>query len=221
MKNKLHLIDKDKYIFSRDGNLNNEEIAKRYLEWFSLNYKTLKNKYRRFCKEKDYDWNEDIFSDTYLKIYESISKKGLIDTSNQGFDNYTFRSFKQNLQREKQYCRVSKRDMNYNSDNINDIYEIWYNENNSPARVKLLNDLYKDFATLYILTKVEDNFDSEHFLLFRLKYLIPNMTYKKLQEKTQAKKCRQKVIEVRDWVRQNISKDDIKKVFNKMYSDLI
>ena len=193
-----------------------------FINYINDNYKTLKNKYRRFCKEKDYQWDEDIFSDTILSCYTAIERKGgLDDTTNQGIENYFFRSFKQNIQREKQYCRVAKRDLNYNSDNINDIYEIWYNENNSPARVKLLNDLYKDFATLYILTKVEDNFDAEHFLLFRLKYLIPNMTYKKLQEKTQAKKCRQKVIEVRDWVRANISKDDIKKVFNKMYSDLI
>ena len=149
-------------------------------------------------------------------------KKGkLNDTSNQGIENYFFRSFKQNLQREKQYCRVSKRDLNYHSDNINEVYEEWYNENNSPAKTKLLNDLWKDFATLYILTRVEDNFDAEHFRLFRLKYLIPQMTYKKLQEKTQAKKCRQKVVDVKNWVKDNVTKQEIKKVFTLMYGDLI
>ena len=101
------------------------------------------------------------------------------------------------------------------------MYEDWYNENNSPARVKLLKDLWKDFLVLFIMTKVEDNFDSEHFLLFRLKYLIPQMTYKKLQEKTQAKKCRQKVVNVKNWVRDNVSKDEAKKIFTLMYGDLI
>lgn len=193
-----------------------------FINYINDHYQTLKNKYRRFCIEKQYDWDEDIFSDTILSCYTAIEKKGsLNDKTNQGIENYFFRSFKQNLQREKQYCRVSKRDMNYNSDNINDVYEEWYNENNSPAKTKLLNDLWKDFATLYILTKVEDNFDAEHFRLFRLKYLVPSMTYKKLQEKTQAKKCRQKVVDVKNWIRDNVSKQEIKQVFTLMYGDLI
>lgn len=193
-----------------------------FINYINDHYQTLKNKYRRFCIEKQYDWDEDIFSDTILSCYTAIEKKGsLNDKTSQGIENYFFRSFKQNLQREKQYCRVSKRDMNYNSDNINDVYEEWYNENNSPAKTKLLNDLWKDFATLYILTKVEDNFDAEHFRLFRLKYLVPSMTYKKLQEKTQAKKCRQKVVDVKNWIRDNVSKQEIKKVFTLMYGDLI
>ena len=193
-----------------------------FINYINDHYQTLKNKYRRFCIEKQYDWDEDIFSDTILSCYTAIEKKGsLNDKTNQGIENYFFRSFKQNLQREKQYCRVSKRDMNYNSDNINEVYEEWYNENNSPAKTKLLNDLWKDFATLYILTKVEDNFDAEHFRLFRLKYLVPSMTYKKLQEKTQAKKCRQKVVDVKNWIRDNVSKQEIKQVFTLMYGDLI
>ena len=193
-----------------------------FINYINDHYQTLKNKYRRFCIEKQYDWDEDIFSDTILSCYTAIEKKGsLNDKTNQGIENYFFRSFKQNIQREKQYCRVSKRDMNYNSDNINEVYEDWYNENNSPAKTKLLNDLWKDFATLYILTRVEDNFDAEHFRLFRLKYLIPQMTYKKLQEKTQAKKCRQKVVNVKNWVKDNVTKQEIKKVFTLMYGDLI
>jgi hypothetical protein len=192
-----------------------------FINYINDNYDTLKNKYRKFCKEKDYKFDEDIFSDTILSCYSAIERKGgLDDTTNQGIENYFFRSFKQNLQREKQYCRVSKRDLNYSSDNIFELYEEWYNEHNSPERIKLLSDLWKDYLTLYILTKVEDNWDAEHFLLFRLKYLTPKMTYKKLQEKTKAKKCRQKVVAVRNWVRENVSKEEVKKTFEKMYGEL-
>ena len=193
-----------------------------FINYINDHYNILKHKYRRFCTEKQYQWDEDIFSDTILSCYNAIEKKGkLNDKTNQGIENYFFRSFKQNLQREKQYCRVAKRDLNYNSDNINDIYEMWYNENHTPEKIKLLSDLWKDFSTLYILTKVEDNFDAEHFLLFRLKYLVPSMTYKKLQEKTQAKKCRQKVVDVKNWVKDNVTKDELKKAFNIMYGNLI
>lgn len=198
------------------------EDKTRFINYINDHYQQLKLKYRRFCTEKQYQWNEDIFSDTILNCYNAIARKGkLDDTTPQGIENYFFRSFKQNLQREKQYCRVAKRDMNYSSDNINEVYEEWYNENNSSERVKLISDLWKDFATLYILTKVEDNFDAEHFLLFRLKYLVPSMTYKKLQEKTQAKKCRQKVVDVKNWVKDNVSKDEVKNAFNIMYGNLI
>lgn len=199
--------------------LNDETL---FINYINDHYQQLKLKYRRFCTEKQYGWDEDIFSDTILNCYNAIKKKGkLNDKTPQGIENYFFRSFKQNIQREKQYCRVAKRDLNYNSDNINAVYEEWYNENNTPERQKLLNDLWKDFATLYIMTKVEDNFDSEHFLLFRLKFLMPQMTYKKLQEKTQSKKVREKVVNVRNWVKNNVTKDEVKKVFALMYGDLI
>lgn len=193
-----------------------------FLTYINNHYTQLKNKYKAFCREKQYDWDEDIFSDTILKCFDSISKKGkLNDTTNQGIENYFFRSFKQNIQREKQYCRVSKRDMNITSDNVFQLYDEWYNEENMPEKTKLLNDLWKDFATLYILMKVEDNFDGEHFLLFKLKYLVPQMTYKKLQEKTQAKKCRQKVVNVKNWVRENVKKQEIKDAFTRIYGDFL
>ena len=156
----------------------------KFLKHINDNYNLLKNKYRKFCQEKLYDWDEDVFSDTILKCYEAIQRKGkLEDTTNQGFENYFFRSFKQNIQREKQYCRVSKRDLNIKDDNIHQLYEEWYNYNKDSSSSKIKSDLFKDFAVLYLMKVVEDNFDTEHFFLFKLKSLIPDMTYKKLQEK--------------------------------------
>ena len=191
-----------------------------FINHISNNYDVLKAKYKAFCWEKDYQWNEDIFSDTILSCYNAIEKKGkLNDTTNQGIENYFFRSFKQNIQREKQYCRVAKRDANISDDNIFQLYDEYYNKEHTPEQIKLLSDLWKDFATLYILMKVEDNFDGEHFLLFRLKYLVPHMTYKKLAITTNVQKCRQKVIDVKNWVRENISKEEIKDAFSKVYCE--
>ena len=50
--------------------MTNEEIANKYLRWVSENYTYLKNKYFNLCKEKQWDFDEDIFSETYLKVYE-------------------------------------------------------------------------------------------------------------------------------------------------------
>ena len=196
--------------------------ARLFLEYINDNYEILKNKYKTMCVQNQLIWDEDVFSNTILSCYNAINKKGkLEDTSNQGIENYFFRSFKQNVQRERQYCRVSKRDLNYNSDSINLAYENWYNDTKDTAINKIRSDLYKDFATLYIMHRVEDEFDAEHFRLFNLKTLIPDMTYKKLQEKTKCTSCRQKVIDVRNWVRNNVTKEEIKKAFNLMYGNLL
>ena len=68
--------------------MTNKEIADKYLIWFSSKYDHLKNKYRRFCTEKQYDWDDDIFSDTYVKIYDAIERNGLSDYSDAGFELY-------------------------------------------------------------------------------------------------------------------------------------
>lgn len=199
-----------------------EQHNKLFLNYINDHYTLLKNKYRKFCIEKQYDWDEDVFSDTILNCYNAITKKGqLNDTTAQGIENYFFRSFKQNIQREKQYCRVSKRDLNYTSDSLNIAYENWYNETKDSAINKIRTDLYKDFAVLYIMHRVEDEFDQEHFRLFNLKTMIPNMTYKKLQEKTHCTGCRQKVVNVKNWVKDNVTKKEITEAFQRIYGDLL
>lgn len=194
--------------------------ANNYLEWFSRNYGILKGKYNKFCKENGYKWDEDVFSNTYLKIYEKIRRSGLKDPTPKGFDNYTFLSFKQNTKRESQYAREQKRDLNYSSEKISSAYEDWYNANKEDSRTKLVSDLYKDFATLYIMTVVEENFENDYFYLFKLKQLC-GYTYKQLSEKTGIRGARQKVLDVKNWLKTNLTKDELNKAFISMYGDLL
>ena len=192
-----------------------------FLNYINDHYNELKRKYFKFCQEKQYDWDEDIFSSTILKCYDCIVKKGgLKDKSAHGIESYFFIAFRNNIMNEQRYSRNKKRDRNINSDSINDLYEVWYNANNNDARVKIVNDLFKDFSILYIMTQVEDNFDEEHFYLFRLKTLC-NLTFKRLSEITQIKASRKKVIEVMHYVKTNITKEEIRKVFYELYGDII
>jgi hypothetical protein len=195
----------------------------KFINHINDHYTELKWKYFKFCNEHQYPWDEDIYSDTIVKCYDTIVKKGkLSDTTPQGIENYFFKAFKNNIMNEKNYCRTKYRDWNINSDNINDIYEDWYNNNNISEHTKLVSDLWKDFATLYIMTMVEQNFDSEHFYLYRMKTLVPNMTFKKLaQECKHIKATRRKVLEVMHWVKDNITKEDIRKVFYTLYGDIV
>ena len=193
----------------------------KFMHYINDHYNHLKYKYINFCREKGYQWDEDIFQDTILKCHDAINKKGkLEDTTDQGIQNYFFISFKLNLKREGQYARNQKRDRNVDSDSINDLYEDYYNKNNSSSAQKVYKDLFQDFSILYIMTIVEDNFSPEEFYLFRIKTL-GNMTYKELQEKTHIKASRQKVINVKNFLKENVKKEDIKSAFNAMYGDLL
>ena len=202
--------------------MTNQEKADNYLIWFSQHYQELKGKYAKFCKENNYEWDEDIFSDTYLKIYDCIIKNGIKDDTPHGMSGYTFMSFKNNIRNEQRYCRSRLRDKNISSDNINDLYENWFNKTQDSSRVKLEHDLFQDFSILYIMLLVEKNFDSEHFYLYRIKTLTKGMTFKKLAEHCKGiKSTRKKVIEVANWVKDNITKEEIRKAFNELYGDLI
>jgi hypothetical protein len=101
------------------------------------------------------------------------------------------------------------------------LHEDWYNNVKESAKEKIINDMFKDFALLYILMLVEENFPEEYSYLFRLKELIPNMTYTKLIKKTNAKQVRQKVCQVKRWLAENVDKDQIKQEFHEIYGDIL
>ena len=192
--------------------------AAKFIKYINDNYDELFNRFQAFCNDKRYTFDADIFQDTIVKCYTLIDKQGYLkDTSNKGIENYFFMSFKQNLQREKQYARNQKRDDNVvNLSAVNEMYQ----NSKLTQEEKLQSDLYKDFATLYLLHKVEDNFDAEHFYLFRLK-TFTNMTYAQLAEKTGIKGVRQKVVNVKNFLKANVSKSEIDNAFEKLYGNII
>ena len=195
-----------------------KQQADKFLKWINDNYQIQKDKLLAFCNDKKYEFDEDIFSDTYLKIYDKILKYGIKDDSDKGFDNYMFISFKINTIRDRQYARNQKRDGNVI--NLSGAYENYKNTELSQEE-KLKSDLYKDFATLYLLHKAEQQFDQESFYLFKLKVFEKGLTYKQLQEKTGIKGCRQKVVNVKNWLKENVRQQEVKEEFDNIYGDIL
>ena len=194
----------------------------RFINHIANNYEHIKKKYYNYCKQNQVEWDEDVFQSTILKCFEAIEKKGkLIDSSPQGCENYFFMSFKVTIRREKQYASNAKRDRNVDSNSLEELYENYMLTNATSSKQKLINDLFQDFAVLYILHAVEENFDNESYYLFRTKYLTPEMTYKKLAEITKMKKVRMKVITVKKWIKENITKQEIKDEFFNIYGSLL
>lgn len=196
------------------------ETSEKFLKWIANNYDQLKSKYSKFCYNKHYVFDEDIFADLPIKVYELIQKKGISDATDSGFDNYCFKAFKNNLLNEKRYSRVNKRDSNKSDAEINELYESWYNVNKVSSNEKVMRDLWIDFSTLYILLLVEANFDSEHFYLFKIKTLC-GLTFKQLQEQTQIPYSRKKFLEVQNWLKVNLKKSDVKRAFDENFGDFL
>lgn len=194
-----------------------DEIAMRYLTYVGTNYKNLMKRMKAFCDDKGYIWDEDVLSDTFLKVHDRISKKGIEDSSDEGFENYTFMAFRQNIKREALYARVKKRS---EADDIHTLYERYFNSTKTLSTEKIQGDLFKDFSLIYILMKVEENFDNDHFYLFKLKHLC-GMTYKELSEKTKIPNSRKKVLTVMHWLKKNVTKKEIEKKFDETYGYLI
>ena len=193
-----------------------------FLNYIGNNYDEVVNTLKILCSQRKQVLDEDLFHESILRCHKAIQKKGYMkDSSPYGIKSYLIRTYFNYVMEEKRSAKVKKRDQNYNSDNIGGLYEDYYNSNFTDARQKVVSDLFKDFSVLYIMMVVEQQFDNESFYLFKLKELIPDMTYKKLSEKTGLKAVRQKVVTVKKWVQQNISKEDIRKEFYLIYGDII
>lgn len=194
------------------------EDAIKFINTVNDNYETIKKELQSYCDSVGEKFDEDIFQDTIIKCYTLIDKNGeMKDSSYQGCKNFMFQAFKRNLKREQQYARNQKRDANVT--NLSKHNEVYLNSKLT-SEEKLKSDLYKDFATLYLLKQVEEHFDGEHFYLFRLK-TFTNMTYAQLSEKTGIKGCRQKVVDVKNWLKDNVKQQDIKDEFDEIYGDLL
>ena len=197
-----------------DEELKPEDV---YFTCLNKNYNNLKQVCKDVCKRNKEQYSEDALNDTVIQVHKIIQKKGkLDDMSDNGIMRYFVRSYVNNLRMEKRYAYHKKRDYNITQEEFNDRYE----QSISSKRDKIIKDLLEDFSVLYIMKLVELNFPPEQLYLYKLK-MICNKTYKQIHDETKIKKSRDKIIEVNKWVKQNLTRDVIKKEFFDIYGDLI
>lgn len=195
-------------------------MARKFLIYINNNYSQIQLKLKMLCGRNKQRYDQDAMQEAIIRCYNAIEKKGtMTDPSPYGMESYLIRSYFNFVKEEARSCKNSRRDMNITSDNIHTVYEDWYNTNHDSAADKIKSDLFKDFSTLYIMTLVEQNFDQEHFYLFKLKTLA-NMTYREVCEKSGCRGCRTKILEVKDWLKTNVTKEDINKTFYEIYGEL-
>ena len=196
-------------------NMEYQDLANKYLQWIADNYDELILHLKKYCSNQRYTWDDDIFPLTYWNVYERILKKGLKDPTEKGFMDFTFIAFKFNT--IGNYNSASnKRRVEMEDDKLRQLYENYYNANNTTSTAKLLKDLKADFMALYLAELVEENFPADYFYYWRLK-TFKSLTYKQLQELTHDNHCRQKVLEVKRWLLRNANKKQIETDFDKWF----
>lgn len=157
-----------------------EKRAKEFLELSGRLYTTNKEKWKKMVDGFD----EDVYNDTILKVYDSILKGA--DTQGD-LVGYWFKSFKNNLNRNKDYSHKK------NKDDV-DVYDVLkdkeYEENNVNLYYSTISD---------ILLKVKHKFDRKTFEVFRM-YLLCNMSYEQLNQTTGLCDCKERISRVRKFI---------------------
>lgn len=150
-----------------------KHIADRWMVTIGKHYDEYLQKLKKMILLKDMGSIEevdDIVNDTILLCHTAISRNGLKDTTEQGMKNYFFRAFQMNYRVKSNYDK--RKDPNIDITNLlaNEI-----NEDDSDLDIK------RDFWITYIFNKIEENFDSDTYNIFKYK-LLNGVTYKKLRE---------------------------------------
>lgn len=193
-----------------------------FIQYVGKNYETIKSKLKLLSNQHKQPYDDDAYHEVVIRCHNAIKKKGFLkDKTDYGIQSYIIISYFNYLREVARAAHNKKKDKNFDSENIDEAYEQYYNKHNTSATDKIKSDLYKDFAILYLMQVVEENFDQEHFYLFRVKHLSKDMTYKKLAEKTNIKGVRQKVLEVKKFLQENVTKELIKERFNELFGELL
>ena len=200
-------------IITKETLIDKSEQSSRFLKFANDHYEDYKKKWAKYLYDRQVDFDEDVFSETVLKVYDYINTNGIKDDSDSGLANYWFKSFNTNIKREKQYSRNVNRDKNI------DATEELSKEMNGEdeLKLKIRRHVFEDWSIVYILRLVEDNFDSISFHCFRLYYILDKMTYSKLREITKVPDSKKRVVTIKNWLKDNLTKQQMEKEFSKYY----
>lgn len=159
-------------------------------------------------------FDDDVFSQTILTIYDKILKSGVSDPSDKGLENYFFKSVMMNNRRELLYPYLSKRDMNVEPFEVmKDLLD------DSDIEGLKKEEARKQYFMYHLLKEVQDTFDMETFRIFRIFYLYPKMTYTRLQNLTRIKNVKKKILNVRNYLQENIDRNRLNSEFEEWYSE--
>lgn len=154
------------------------ERANKFLDIAGELYEENKKKWKKLVNGFD----EDVYNDTILKVYEQILQG---DSTEGDVVAYWFKSFKNNLKRYKGYSG------NKEKGEINEtVKEKECVERETPLYYSNVKEM---------LLSVHRNFDRKTFEVFRV-YLLCNMSYEELDNLTGVD-SKERIMKVRKWLK--------------------
>lgn len=202
----------------------NQQLADDFLRYIAES--GLYDEYRRKFVSSGH-WDEDVYQETVLRVYQAILYNGMdgkikvsMETSKEERHEIFRNKFFIACKRNNTVGLTSDRYRARRSDN--DVLHLLKDEAFESADEKARRDLYEDFKILKTLEYVEENFSDVDIHLFKIYYLVPGTTYKKLQEMTKLKDARTRVVEINRMLRKNkeLLEKKIAEEFNEKYGDI-
>lgn len=144
-----------------------EVTANNFLELSGELYEKNKVKWKSLLKKVGLNFDEDIYNDTIIKVYEQLLENEYIP---EDVNAYWYKSFLNNIKRGKQYTYISKKE-------DVDVLELLRNTPNT------IDNSHLYYPTIRLLLKaVKDNYTIEEYHLFKHYYLSPKTTYEDLSK---------------------------------------
>lgn len=153
--------------------------ATAFLEYVGEHYEELKKKWSERLKKQGYQFNEDIFQDTILKVHSNIITD---EDFNGDIEGYFYKAFIQN----------TKRDLKYSYHKRDDTIDV----------SKYMDEIPND-DPLILLEEIEDkvkDLDDIEKHLFLI-YYMTEITYKDLEDLTGIKGMRYRIKKITDKIK--------------------
>lgn len=187
--------------------------ASHFLQVIAQHQGEMLPKWRKYMSDSGYPLTDDVFQDTILRVYDIIQRKGISARKDTEYLDYFFKALRNNTLRETQYTWNSRKDTNTDASQLADTLD----NGEETLEEKGRREYFHDYCQMRILDYVERNFDPLTLNLFRYYTLIKGMTYKRLRELTQVRKCKDMVLEVKRRIREELPMRTLRREFNEWY----
>lgn len=167
-----------------------EKRAREFLDLSARMYEQNRIKWEHLLSSIGLKFDEDIYNDTIIKIYDKLMNEEDITTTEDEVIAYWYQSFVNNIRREKKYSRNSKRD---DSDVIDLLKDKEY----------IVDATHLYYPTIrMLLEKIKGEYDENEFHLFKLYYLTEH-TYEEINEIV-GYNAKGKINKMRKWLKENV-----------------
>lgn len=173
-----------------------EKRARKFLDIAERYYERNKVKWVSLLQSIGLSFDEDIYNDTILNVYDKISSNIEFDEkTDDEIIGYWYKAYLNNLKRDRRYAVRSKR-----SDN--DVMDILKDEE------YIVESPHLYFATIRVLLdKVRENYDPHSYHIFKMYYLVPEMTFEELSCLV-GYDVKPKISRIRKWLANVVHRDN-------------